>query len=45
LAGIGWSWGKIIERAGVLILAALALIISWVLAVRAFEWLLARLGG
>ena len=45
MARAGWSWGKIIERAGVLILAALSLIITWVLAVRAFEWLLDRLGG
>lgn len=45
LARAGWSWGKIIERAGLLVLAALALIISWVLALRAFAWLLERLGG
>jgi len=43
LARVDWSWGKIIERAGLLILSVLALIISWVLAVRAFEWLLDRL--
>jgi len=45
LARVGWSWGKIIERAGLLVLAALALIISWVLALRAFAWLLEHLGG
>lgn len=45
MAGVRWSWGKIIERVGLLVLAALALIISWVLAVRAFQWLLDRLGG
>jgi len=43
LAGIGWSWGKFVERAGILILVALILIISWVLAVRGFEWVLDRL--
>ncbi|MEO8895044.1 MAG: DMT family transporter, partial [Rhizomicrobium sp.] len=31
--------------AALLVLAALALIISWVLTVRAFEWVLGRLGG
>jgi len=45
LAGIGKSWGKIIERIGLLLLAALALVISWVLTVRLFEWVLGRLGG
>ena len=43
MARVGWSWGKVIERAGLLILIALSLIITWVLAVRAFEWLLDRL--
>ena len=43
MARAGWSWGKIIERTGLLILLALSLVISWVLAVRAFEWLLDRL--
>jgi hypothetical protein len=45
VAGVRRSWGKVIERVGLLVLAVLALIISWVLAVRAFEWLLGRLGG
>jgi hypothetical protein len=45
LAGIGWSWSKLIERVGLLLLAALALVISWVLTVRAFEWVLGHLGG
>ena len=39
------AWGKVIERVGLLILAALALVISWVLTVRLFEWVLAQLGG
>ena len=45
MAGVGRSWGKIIERIGLLLLAALALVISWVLAVRLFEWVLGRMGG
>ncbi|MES2253723.1 MAG: hypothetical protein V4559_01635 [Pseudomonadota bacterium] len=45
MAGVRRAWGKIIERLGLFVLAALALIISWVLTVRAFEWVLDRLGG
>jgi hypothetical protein len=45
LARADWSWAKVIERIGLLVLAALALVISWVLALRAFDWLLRRLGG
>lgn len=39
------AWGKVIERVGLLILAALTLVISWVLTVRLFEWVLRELGG
>ena len=45
MARAGQTWGKIVERVGLFVLAALALVISWVLAVRAFEWVLDRLGG
>jgi hypothetical protein len=45
VAGIRPAWGKLIERIGLLVLAALALIISWVLTVRLFEWVLGQLGG
>ena len=45
LPGVGQHWVKVIERVGWLILAALALVISWVLAIRAFEWVLNVLGG
>jgi hypothetical protein len=41
LAGIGW--GKIIERVGLILLAILSLVISWVLMVRAFAWVLDHL--
>jgi len=45
VAQVRRAWGKVIERVGLLILAALALVISWVLTVRAFEWVLGQLGG
>ena len=41
----GLSDTEVIEGIGLLVLAALALVISWVLALRAFDWLLRRLGG
>jgi len=44
VAQVRRTWGKVIERVGLLILAALALVISWVLTVRLFEWVLAQLG-
>jgi len=34
------SWGKITERIGLLLLIAVAIVISWVLALRAFRLLL-----
>ena len=41
----GASWAKVIERIGLLILAGVALAISWLLVLRAFEWLLRNLSG
>jgi hypothetical protein len=43
LPSLGWSWGKVVERVGLILLAVLSLIISWVLVVRAFNWVLDRL--
>jgi hypothetical protein len=45
LAGVNRSWSKVISRVGFLLLGALSIVLSWVLALRAFEWLLHRLGG
>ena len=45
MPGVRQHWVKVIERFGWFILAALALVISWVLAIRAFEWVLGVLGG
>jgi len=44
VAQVRRTWGKVIERVGLLILAALALVISWVLTVRVFQWILSQLG-
>jgi hypothetical protein len=45
LARAGGSWTKAIERLGLLVLVALALVLSWVLALRGFAWVLDRVGG
>ena len=41
----GRSWGKITERIGLLLLVAVAALLSWVLVLRAFGWLLGMLEG
>jgi hypothetical protein len=45
LAQTGRSWAKIAERIGWLLLIAVAVGLSWVLALRLFRMLLTALGG
>jgi hypothetical protein len=45
LSRTGWSWAKTTERIGWLLLAAICVVASWVLALRLFRALLGMLGG